>query len=514
MIVRYLAAARRCAWAVCITVIFAWIAVSGATMARAQGVHAGTSGRPAQGNGTPNNFNSYGMPHIGGYAPYLVKDPTADERAVVAGRVYRAVLDEWPEKGLTTLRPGREAPDVAARWKLELTERLGPWSLRWREAQDNAARSRAARYQSMADHLGRMTALADRGSEPETGQTTGRPGGAKPARGWAEVARFFRPVDEWEIDRIIPTLLQSGRPLIDQGVAVTTAEQVEIADRVYHVILDEAVGRFLVSPRRDEPRPDEVAGVDGLLAERLGFWSDLWRQSQDVAALDRRWRSLAVGDRSTGVASIGARAAAPAGPAATLQSHLERMSKLENGRFVDDAVKRTGRSAGQLVDMNRFLEFTEVVGFFRTEAASGLPGATRPNGNDVTAAGQAATAGRIYRAILDSAARRHRESPRAGDAVVDLRLVFDSRLAERLAAWSIRWARAQARADLTRVSQFNAIRSHIERMASLEDGRSLHEAIDRAGPGVGAVAAPAQFTEVARFFRLEAVWELAQVKSR
>ena len=242
--------------------------------------------RPAQGLGTPNNFNPYGMPHVGGYSPYPVKDPTADERAVVAGRVYRAVLDEWSQRAMTTPRPGRAAPDVEARSNLELTERLGPWSLRWQEAQDNAARSRAARYQAMSDHLGRMSALEDGRFLRETGQATGGPVGPKPPRGSAEVARFFRPIDEWDIDRIVPTLLLSERPLNSQGVAVTPAEQVEIADRVYHVILDEAVDRFLASPRGGETRRDEMAIFDALLAERLGFWSDLWRQSQDVAARD------------------------------------------------------------------------------------------------------------------------------------------------------------------------------------------------------------------------------------
>ena len=131
----------------------------------------------------------------------------------------------------------------------------------------------------------------------ETGQATGGPAGPKPPRGSAEVARFFRPIDEWDIDRIIPTLLQSERPLNPLGVAVTPAEQVEIADRVYHAILDDAVDRFLASPRAAR-HADDVAIFDALLAERLGFWSDLWRQSQDVAARDPSWRSLAVGDRS------------------------------------------------------------------------------------------------------------------------------------------------------------------------------------------------------------------------
>jgi hypothetical protein len=68
-----------------------------------------------------------------------------------------------------------------------------------------------------------------------------------------------------------------------------------------------------------------------------------------------------------------------------------------------------------------------------------------------------------------------------------------------------------------RESQYNAIRSHIERMASLENGRTFHDALERTGPRVVGAAAPPlprEFADVARFFRLEAVWELAQVKSR
>ena len=106
----------------------------------------------------------------------------------------------------------------------------------------------------------------------------------------------------------------SERPLNPQGVGVTPAEQVEIADRVYHAILDEAVDRFLASPRGGKTRPDEVPIFDGLLAERLGFWSDLWRQSQDLAAQDPSWRSPAVGDRAARVPSAGARTAGPVGP--------------------------------------------------------------------------------------------------------------------------------------------------------------------------------------------------------
>ena len=130
----------------------------------------------------------------------------------------------------------------------------------------------------------------------------------------------------------------------------------------------------------------------------------------------RPWRSPAVGDRSARVPSAGARAAGPGGRTATMRSHIERMSELENGRFVDDALKRAGRSAAQPVDMTRFREFAEVVRFFRIEAESRLPGASRPKGTDVTDSGQAATAGRIYRAILDEAARRYREAPRGRGA--------------------------------------------------------------------------------------------------
>ena len=193
------------------------------------------------------------------------------------------------------------------------------------------------------------------------------------------------------------------------------------------------------------------------------------------------------------------------------------MSELENGRFLNDALKRAGRSAAESVDMARFPEFTEVVRFFRLEATSRLQGATQSKSTDDSDSEQAATADRIYRALLDGAARRDREAPLAGEALADVRLDFDTRPAERLAAWSIRWARAQIRVDPTRASHFNAIRSHVERMALLEDGRSLREAIDRTGPRVAAVTVLAlarEFGDVARFFRLEALWELAQVKSR
>ncbi len=104
-----------------------------------------------------------------------------------------------------------------------------------------------------------------------------------------------------------------------------------------------------------------------------------------------------------------------------------------------------------------------------------------------------------------------------GAKPTDARLIFDSRLAERLAAWSISWGRAQVGAGGSRVARFAAIREHIERMVSLEDGRSLRDAFERDGPLIGGPAAPApprEFAEVARFFRLEALWELELIRSR
>jgi hypothetical protein len=519
MNVRPFAATRGRSLAIGTTVLVAaFIVVGGQTIARAQTGRA-TNQHPAQGLRTPNSFSPYGLPNIGGrYWPYPVKDPTADERAAVAGRVYRAIVDEWAQRAMSTPRPARAEPDIEARSNLlQLMERLGPWSLRWQEAQDNAARSRAARYQAMSDHLGRMSALEDRRYLREAGQATGGLDGPKPPRESVEVARFFRPIDEWDIDGIVPGVLVSERPLNPQGVSVTPAEQDEIADRVYHVILDEAVDRFLASSRGGETRPGEVTIFDARLAERLGFWSDLWRQSQEVAARDPSWRPPAADDRSARFSSAGARTAGPSGRTDAMRLHIERMSELESGRFVDDAIKRAGRSTAQPMDMTRFRDFAEVVRFFRIEAESPQPGASRPKGTDVTDSGQAATAARIYRAILDEAARRYREAPRAGEALADVRLVFDSRLAERLAAWSIRWARSQIRTDLSRVAQFNTVRSHVERMARLEDGRSFHDTLERAGSHVGGVAAPgppSEFADVARFFRLEALWELEQVRSR
>jgi hypothetical protein len=497
--------------------VVTYIGDDGGTSARAQGGRAANQ-HPAQGLGPPYSLNPYGTPHFPGhYWPYPIKDPTADERAEVAGRVYRAVQEEWLQRAETTPRPGGGRPDVEARSRLELAERLGPWSLRWREAQDHAARSRAARYQAMSDHLGRMSALEDGRYWRETARASGGPAEPKPPGVSAEVARFFRPFDEWGIDRIVPGPPPSERPLNPLEVAVTPAEQLEIAGRVFHFIRDDAADRFLASTRGGEARREGGAIFDALLAERLGFWSEFWSRSQEVAAQDLSSRSPAARDRSAPVPSAGARLAGRDGRTAAIRAHIERMRELEDSRFVDDAFKRAGRAAVEPIDMTRFREFAEVVRFFRIEAESWLPGASRPKGADVTDSDQAEIAGRIYRAILDGAARRYREAPRVGGAAPDVRLVFDARLAERLAAWSTRWARARIRADASRASQFTAVRSHLARMASLEDGRSLHEALERAGLLAGGPAAPVpprEFADVARFFRLEVLWELEQLKSR
>jgi hypothetical protein len=192
------------------------------------------------------------------------------------------------------------------------------------------------------------------------------------------------------------------------------------------------------------------------------------------------------------------------------------MIALEDGRFWHDSLKRAGRPADRGVDMNRLREFAEVARFFRIEGECRLPGASHPNDPGATPSGRATAAGRIYRAILAEAARQYARMPRDRGEPPDAGLVFDARLADRLGSWSIRWGRAQAGAGEDRAAQFKAIRSHIERMASLEDGRSLNEALARAGRDAVASAAPAPpraFADVARFFRLEALWEMERIKS-
>jgi hypothetical protein len=423
----------------------------------------------------------------GSFSPYLVRDPTDDERAAIAGRIYRAILDDGVLKAGTPPGPGGGPPGIDARSCLELIERLGPWSLRWQEAQDNAAKSKAARYQSLSDHLGRMSDLERGRFWREAGQVKAAAAPVDPRRPRvsAETARFFRPIGGWTFDQIVPMRHESGRPINPVGVGVSPARQVEIAARVYRAILDEAVGRFRTSPREGDPRRLEDATLDAVLAERLGFWSDLWSRSQDAAG----------------------------GRTPAIRSHIERMTDLENGRFVDVTIERAGRPAAGPVDMTRFREFVEVARFFRIEAESRSPGGSSSREADGTDSDQAAAAGRIYRTILDGAVRRYR----AAGADADIHLVFDSRLAERLAAWSAHRARAQIRADWSRGSRFTAVRSHIERMAALEEGSAPRDAFERAGPlksGRAAPMPPRDLADVARFFRLEALWELEQIKSR
>jgi hypothetical protein len=414
---------------------------------------------------------------------------------------------------MTPPRQGGGPPDDPAPFGLEVAERLGLWSLRWQEAQDNAAKSLAARYQALADHLGRMTAVEEGRPLRESVKPAGWPVDSKPSRAFAEITRFFRPVDERGVDRVIPDLGEFERPLNPRGIAVTPAERVEIAGRVYRAILDDAIDRFLASPRVDGKHPDEGAIFDARLAERLGDWSDFWRQAQDAA--DKDSRLAAARNGPTRLASARARPAEPDLRPATVRSHIERMSALESGRSLEDALKGTGRPALEPVDMNRLREFVEVARFFRIEAESQLPTVSKPKGGDATASSQAAA--RIYRAILDDAIRRCRELPREGGAPPDASLVFDPRLAERLGAWSIHWARAQAGEGEGTLSRFAAVRSHMERMASLEDGRTLRNALAPADPPLSksvVPASPREFAEVARFFRLEAVWELERIRSR
>ncbi len=243
----------------------------------------------------------------------------------------------------------------------------------------------------------------------------------------------------------------------------------------------------------------------------------MWRQAQDDAATDASSRLAIARNGSSRLALAGTTLSGPNVLPATLRSHIERMIALETRRFLDDALKRAGRPPGEPPDVNRLREFITVARFFRIEAESQLPERSTPKGTDVTASSRSAAAGQIYQAILDDAARRYVVSLRAGNAPADARSVFDARFGERLGAWSIRWGRVEAGAGDGLSARFNAVRSHLERMASLEDGRALHDALARAGARVaepGAPSPPREFADVARFFQLEARWELELLKSR
>jgi hypothetical protein len=484
----------------------------------ARGQHgAGGNALPAQKGGTANILNPYATPSVPGrYWSYPVRDPTAAERAALAGRIYATILEESSRQAAPRPRPGEAQQDTEALFPDELAERLGQWSLRWQEAQDNAAKSRAARYQALSDHLRRMGDLEEGRAWRAAHEAKGRPAepGSEPPSLFAEVARFFRPVDERGIDRIVPALLQSERPINSVGVMVTPAEQAEIAGRVYRAIRDDAIERFRTSQTQGDAHREELPVFDVPLAERLAYWSDRWREAEDAVAMDRSSRSAGARDRAARAVSVGTRLAGPDGRSATLRAHIARLAELESGKFVNES---PGRAAAPPVDMTRFPEFAEVARFFRIEAEDQLPGSARMKDADATSSRQAEAAARIYRAIRDEAVRRCRETPRPNEPRTDPRLVFDARLAERLAGWSIAWARAQVGPGGSRAARFAAIRSHIERMSALEDGRSLHKAFEPNHPQSGGTAdrsPPRDFAEVARFFRMEALWELELIKSR
>ncbi len=513
MNVRYVGATGRAVLAVVL------MGASGLVSAAPQRSRGQGNQRPAQ--PVPSS-NPYAMSfRWGRYAPYPVKDPTAAERVVLARLAYRIVLDESVRRAMTPPRPGGRPPEVATLFRPELAERLGLWSIRWHDAQDNVEKSLAGRYQALSDHLARMSSLEDGRFWHEAARTAelpaGRPVESKPPRVFAEIARFFRPVDEWGVDRVVPGLLDLERPLNPRGVAVTPAEQVEIAGRTYRAILDEAVDRFLAAPRVGAVRPDAAAIFDAHLAERLGFWSELWLQAEDAVLTQPDLSSSAAGNRSARLASAGVRLAGPPSLSALLRSHIERMRALESGRFLDDALQQAGRPALAPLAWTRLRDFRDVARFFRIEAERSLRESARPLARDETAASQAEAASRIYEAILDGAARRYLEATHAGAAPADVRLSFDLRLVERLGFWSIRWGRAQAGEDPGRSAQFAAVRSHLERMGSLEDGRAVRQALARVGSRDGGPVAPAppgEFAQIARFFRLEALWELERIKAR
>jgi hypothetical protein len=482
---------------------------------------AGTHGRPAQPFGNSLGSNPYSAAYgQGRYTPYPVKDPTAAERVAVAGRIYSTTLDGWVKQMMAPPGPRAGPLDESALVGAEIAERLGHWSLRWQEAQDNAAKSLAGRYEALADHLRRMSSLEDgaciRESAGPNGSQKARPVESKPPRLVAEIARYFRPVDERGIDRVVPEIVEYERPLNPLGVLVTAAERAGIAGRAYESILDAAVDQFAATARAGDARRDRGLIFDAALAERLAFWSDMWRKSQDEAATDTPARLTGARNGPARLALAGERLSRTGALAATLRAHIDRMRALETGRFLDAALKREGRPAGERLDMTRFHDFAAVAGFFRIEAESQLSELSRPASNDaMTAAGRAAVAGQMYQDVLDEAARRYATLRRAGGATALAASVFDLRLAERLGSWSIRWARAQAGAGPD--ARFHAVRSHVERMAALADGRAVRDAVARADPRLGAPDAPTpppEFADVTRFFRLEARWELELIRSR
>ena len=192
------------------------------------------------------------------------------------------------------------------------------------------------------------------------------------------------------------------------------------------------------------------------------------------------------------------------------------MSALESGRFLNDALERAGRPAVEPVDLNRLREFADVARFFRIEAESQLPKASRPNGTDVTASSRARPrpgfTGRFWTARHAGTGRCPAQAGHPPTPAPFSIPASRSGSGHGPSAGGV--PRPVGEGTLAR---FAAVRSHIERMASLEDGRSLRDALARAGPPIDKSVAPApprEFAEVARFFRLEALWELERIKSR
>jgi hypothetical protein len=487
----------------------------------AKSASAGPQHGQARGNARPaqpiGNQPGFGQSR---YTPYPVKDPNAAERAAVARQVYRAIVNGWIQQAAAPSNAGEKRVDANAVFSSELVERLGRWSLRIQEAEDNAAKSFAGRYQALSDHLGRMSSLESgrflRDEFERNASLKAETAELKPPRLLAEIARFFRPVDERGVDRVVTELVEFERPLNPVGVAVTPAERAEIAGHVHRSIMEEAVDRYIDSRRSGTAPRHEADIFDGPLAERLATWSDLWRQAQDDATADADARLAATRNSSTRLALAGTRFASPHAHMPTVEQHIERMTALETGRFRVEALRRAGRPPGQPLDMTRLREFVAAARFFRLEAECQLPETSARKGNVEADTSSVAVASQIYQAIQDVAARRYLAISRVGGRPPDAGLVFGSRLAERLGEWSIRWGRVQAR-GAGPGSRFAAVRSHLERMASLADGRALNDAFIRAGSSLtrpDALPHIHEFNTVAQFFELEARWQLDLIRSR
>jgi hypothetical protein len=68
-----------------------------------------------------------------------------------------------------------------------------------------------------------------------------------------------------------------------------------------------------------------------------------------------------------------------------------------------------------------------------------------------------------------------------------------------------------------RAARFEAVRAHLERMRGLESGRSVQDALGEEGrPGARPLDSTklVEFTEVARFFRLDAESRVQDLRSR